>query len=83
MTVSMHLRGKVEAKVHKFEASIDQDEFVELTVREGPYPGGVVHLFFQGSQKQFLEFANDLREAALNLDAETLDVSEVDKANET
>jgi hypothetical protein len=67
MDASMHLRGRVEVNVQRFKATDERGEFVELTVRDGPYPMGVIHLFFQDSKQQLLDFANDLREAALSL----------------
>jgi hypothetical protein len=70
MDVSMHLKGRVEIGVHGFEADMDNEEFVHLTVRDGPYPMGAIHFFFHGSKQQLLDFANDIREAALNIDAD-------------
>jgi hypothetical protein len=92
MDVSMHLFGKVEVELKRFNTTKDYQEFVTLKMKDG------LELYFHDSKQQLLDFANDIREAALNLyadlsgpdgpvaescDGYTIRADEVDAVNET
>jgi hypothetical protein len=92
MDVSMHLFERVEFALKRYETTKDFQEFVTLKMKDG------LELYFHKSKQQLIEFANDIREAALNLDADlsgpdgpiadscegyTISADEVEAANET
>jgi hypothetical protein len=64
MDVSMHLFERVEFALKRYETTKDYQEFVTLKMKDG------LELYFHKSKQQLIEFANDIREAALNLDAD-------------